>query len=106
MRVGRDPIVRADKRPEVGRRWTSSSRKQAYSSGASQEQPPSVPMALEASKFETRQAARRLGTLGPVDRRDPLESDVAELVAHVREAIRMPVEIDDIDLHPRRLRFA
>ena len=64
-------------------------------------------MAFEAGQLETRQTNRRFGLLGSVDRGDPLELDVAELIAHMREAIRMPVEIDDIDVFMKgALRFS
>ena len=63
--------------------------------GTIQELPPAGSVTCEACQFEAGEAFRGQRVRCPFNRRNALEGNVAELRAHVREAFRLPVEIED-----------
>src|SRR5208337_959276 len=99
MRVGRNPAFRVNQRAEVRAEMNVVLEKAGMGVRSFQEQSPGVPVAFEARELEPRQTFCCFRLLGSVDRRNSLKSDVAQLVAHMRKPLRMPVEIDHIDLH-------
>ena len=56
-------------------------------------------MAFQAGQFETAQAFRRRRIVRPVESRNALERDAVQLFAHVREACRVAIEVDQVNLH-------
>ena len=99
MRVGRDPGFIPDQRFKIRADVQVVLKKARVLVGAAQKLAPGVLMTFEAGQLEARKAFDRRRVFRPVDRGDALESNVMHLPAHMREAVRVPVEIDDEDLH-------
>ena len=51
-------------------------------------------MALQAGQFETAKAFRRRRIVRPVDGGNALKRDAVQLLAHMREALGVAIEVD------------
>ena len=99
MRVGRDPVFTADELVETRPDMQVVLEKAGVAFDAVEELPPGASMACQACQLEAGKAFRGRRLLCSVNRGDARERDVNELAAHVRKAVRMPVEVEDVDLH-------
>src|SRR5690242_12033516 len=64
-----------------------------------QELAPSGLVAFQAGQFEACEALSRWRIVRSVDSGYALEPDAIELIAHMREACLVAIEVDEIDLH-------
>ena len=101
MRVRRYPRLAADERIETGPDVQIVLEEAGVGLRASEELTPGDLVAFQAGQLEAREAFRRRRLARSVERFDALERDPVQLTAHVREAIGVAIEVDEIDLHPR-----
>src|SRR5271166_847394 len=102
MSVGRNPTFVRDKRLEIRPQMQVVFEDAGAPVRAFEQQAPDLTVALEAGELEARQRARRLRDLVSIDRGDTLESNSPKLLAHMREPVGVPIEVDEIDPHRQR----
>src|ERR1700733_8235086 len=56
-------------------------------------------MTFEAGRFEAGEAFRRRRARRSVNRGNALEGDAIQLLAHMRKAFGVAIEVDQVDLH-------
>ncbi len=56
-------------------------------------------MTFQAGQFEAGKPFRRRRALRPVDSGNALEGDAIQLLAHMRKAFGVAIEVDQVDLH-------